>query len=178
MARNAATSAGSLPGGIKAFAGSPERWSNANTALMAVNTTIAVYSKRVAIKRAIASDSVRRDLIRDQFEPAYDDAFGTARATTANRAGNKKRPLRLAVGRRTISRDSQSKAGQSSGPLMRLLPSGLYRRLRNFTGSCRWCNQPLAGFHRRSGLGRHRTRPHPNPEGLFSVSLSHRSAED
>ena len=35
--------------------------------------------------------------------------------------------------------------------------------------------QPLAGFHRRSGLGRHSARPHPNPEGLFSVSVYHRS---
>lgn len=60
----------------------------------------------------------------------------------------------------------------------RLLPSGLYRRLQDFTGSCNWCNQPLAGFHRRSGLGRHKTRPHPNPEGLFSISVSYRALDD
>jgi hypothetical protein len=79
--------------------------------------------------------------------------------------------MRLTVGRRTISRDSQQKARQNAGSQLRLLPSGLYRRLRNSTGSCIWYYQTLAGFHRRSGLGRHSARPHPNPEGLFLVSI-------
>jgi hypothetical protein len=54
----------------------------------------------------------------------------------------------------------------------RPLPSGLYRRPRNLTGSCsRHVVRSLAGCNRRSGLGRHSSPASPHPEGCAPSSI-------
>lgn len=93
-------------------------------------------------------------------------------------AGNKKARCGWPPGVERFPEIRKASRTTSTGSLLRLLPSGLYRRLRISTGSCNWYDQPLAGFHRRSGLGRHSPRPHPNPEGLFLVSISHIAPEN
>jgi hypothetical protein len=55
--------------------------------------------------------------------------------------------------------------GSWRSAVVRLLPSGLYRRLRSFTGSCVRAPTRACGLYRRSGLDHHNSVISPNPEG-------------
>ena len=68
-------------------------------------------------------------------------------------------------------------ADGEAGRVARLLPSGLYRRLRSRTGSCSRDTALARGLYRRSGLGRHHPPASPNPEGYASQRVAQRGGD-
>ena len=77
-----------------------------------------------------------------------------------------KNPGPEALGQKLRSGNSEPLAWNAA---VRLLPSGLYRRLRSFTGSCARAPTIACGLYRRSGLGHHSSTASPNPEGSSTV---------
>ena len=159
---------GRRPGARNPSVGSPEAWTSTNRSVVATT----MVNSRMAMRLRKWDHDVAQ--VGDSREGSTESGAHRCHPTPPiaippgafNLSGHEKTPG--AEGPRARNCGAAT-AHHSRGPQSeRLLPSGLYRRPRSFTGSCARAPMCACGLYRRSGLDRHSSTISPNPEGFIA----------